>query len=147
MTALPRRALIAWRCLLARDPAQLVFAFAAWAALNGVSLSMPGSAFLASPAVYAVHRKLGLPEDWCGVAMLVDAALLLYALHPRTGATIRTAIGILTGAAWIVWGCLMAASAFQAGFFSAGGSFTVLTAFAVCCSCGSWIKHLPAGVR
>lgn len=147
MTAGLRHALEAWRCLLARDPALLVFGFAIWSLLNGLSLALPGDAFAASP-VYAVHRAFGLPEGACGAAMLANTAALLYALHPRTSATVRTGIGILTGAAWAMWGCLMVAGALRAGFFSSGGSWSAAAAFAVSCSTGSWIRHLPpAGTR
>lgn len=58
------------KALLRRDPGTFVLAFAVWAAVNGISLVLPGDAFEISQ-VYGEVARLGIVERWIGAAMLV----------------------------------------------------------------------------
>lgn len=60
---------------LRRDPGTFVASFGSWAALNGLSLVLPGDAFELNP-IYRELAGIGMADTWWGLAMVVDAAAL-----------------------------------------------------------------------
>jgi hypothetical protein len=126
--------------LFQRDPGMFVLAFAAWAALNGISLVLPGDVFAKDP-VYAEVARLAVADTWWGLGMLADALLL--ALTVGSGnVTVRAFAAIFSAPPWFSFGVLMVGGAAGAGFLSAAGCFDMLASFGLAVAGTQWAYTL-----
>lgn len=109
-----------------RDPTTFIVTFAAWAALNGLSLAMPGEVFPVNP-LYAHVRTLGISEHAWAVGMLFDALLLTIAAC-RSGVGFIASVLFFSALFWAFWGYQVTLGAEIHHFFSAAGAFNIFLA-------------------
>lgn len=124
------------RPFLFRDPSTFVLAFAIWAAINGVSLVLPGDAFALNP-IYGDMARFGWPDAVWGAIMLADAAALLMSVFLGS-VPLRAAIALVSAPAWFFVGALLVAGASRIGLFSAAGGFDLFGALALASTSAQW---------
>ena len=128
------------RSLFRRDPSTFVLGFAAWAAVNGISLVLPSDAFDLTP-IYSEVARFRIAEAWWGLGMLVDAGLL--ALTVAWGsAGLRASMAIASCPAWFAYGVLLLGGAAHAGLLSAAGAFDLFGALGLASAGAQWAHTL-----
>lgn len=135
--------------LLARDPALLVAALGVWAALSGIALLWPGSAFAAGPSYAALHRlEAYAPEPMWGVVQILDGlALALSAV--RGGVLARALAAFASAGCWLPFGLLSLAGGLEYqptpaspwGIFSGVGCWWVCGGLFLIASGVAWVGH------
>lgn len=136
------------RPFLFRDPSTLVLAFAIWAAINGVSLILPGNAFALNP-IYADMARLAWSDTAWGIVMLADAILLLVSVFLGS-VPARAAIAVISAPLWFFAGVLLVAGASRIGLLSAAGGFDLFGASALAGAGAQWAlasRPLPSSQR
>lgn len=118
------------------DPTTFVGSFAVHSGLYGISLASPWPAF--NNAVYATLRQGWLSEQAWGALLLTVGALLASSLVVRR-LPYRAAVAVLAGAVWAYVGSNMLAGGYLAGFFSAGGAYSLVGACGCLLAAPQWI--------
>ncbi len=121
---------------LRRDPGTFVASFGSWAALNGLSLVLPGDAFELNP-IYRELAGIGMADTWWGLAMVVDAAAL-FATVGRCPLGLRVGVALVSSAFWAFVGLLILVGAARAGLLSAAGGMDVLGAVGLTATGTQW---------
>jgi hypothetical protein len=110
-----------------RDPTIFVGMFAAWMALQAISLLAPGNAFVVSP-VYSIAIEFNFNENIVGCTMLGNSIVLAWCLADRPP-RVKAWVALMSGVLWIFWALMMLFSGFRVHFFSGAAVWTVVASF------------------
>jgi hypothetical protein len=126
--------------ILQRDPGTCVLVFAAWAALNGLSLVLLGAAFSRSVA-YAEVARLDAADAWWWLGKLANPALRgIIVRWVRVGW--RALVAVLSAPPWFAVGPLMMGGTASASSLSAAGAFGVISAVYLGAAGAQWAYTL-----